>query len=118
MSTAGKTLIVTKVYDENCDICKHMSRHDRSTFESFPEIGYQEVLLDDVINPGDSARPLTLHRIYQCLEKYALNPDYTIDLPVYVFLSKQGMYQGHIIGAATISELRDKIKETIEPTVE
>lgn len=118
MSSAGKTIIVTKVYDDNCDICKHMSRHDRATFESFSEIGYQEVLLDEVINPGNSAKPLTLHRIYQCLEKYALNPDYTIDLPVYVFLTKQGQYKGHIIGSATVSELREKIKEVVEPSVE
>lgn len=118
MSSTGKTIIVTKVYDENCDICNHMSRHDRATFESFSEIGYQEVLLDHVINPSDSARPLTLHRIYQCLEKYALNPDYTIDLPVYVFLSKQGEYKGHIVGAASVSELRDKILEVTEPSVE
>jgi len=117
MSTEGKTVIVTKVFDTNCDICKHMSKHDRATFEGFPEIGYQEVLLDNVINPADSARPITLQRIYQCLERYALNPDYTIDLPVYVFLSKQGQYKGHLVGAATIVELRDKIKECLEDSL-
>jgi len=118
MSTQGKTVIVTKVYDTNCDICKHMSKHDRATFEGFPEIGYQEVLLDDVINPENTARPLTLQRIYQCLERYALNPDYTIDLPVYVFLTKQGQYKNHLVGAATIPELREKIKECLEDTPE
>lgn len=118
MTTTGKTLIVTKVYDENCDICKQMSRHDRATFESFPEIGYQEILLDTVINPETSSKPITLHLIYQCLENHALNPDYTIDLPVYVFLSKQGQYKGHIVGAATIPEIREKIKQVLEPTVE
>jgi hypothetical protein len=111
----GKTVIVTKVFDEDCDICKHMSKHDRATFESFDEISYQEVKLDDVINHQNN---LTKVRIYQVLERHAVNPDYTIDLPVYVMLSKQGQYKGHVVGAATIVELRDKIKECIEDTPE
>lgn len=111
MNDTGKTYIAVKVFDNNCDICKHMSKHDRVTFESFPEIAYQEVPLDDVINHNGN---LTKLRIYQCLDKYALNPDYTLDLPAYVFLSRVGEYKGHHIGAATIAELRDKIKETIE----
>ena len=111
----GKTTIVTKVFDKDCDICNHMSKHDRATFESFPEIAYQEVILDDVINHENN---LTKLRIYQCLERHALNQDYTIDLPVYVFLSKQGKYKGHHVGAATIVELRDKIKESLEDTPE
>ncbi len=111
----GKTVIVTKVFDKDCDICQHMSKHDRATFESFEEIAYQEVKLEDVIAHDNN---LTKLRIYQCLERHALNPDYTIDLPVYVFLSKQGQYKGHHVGAATIVELRDKIKECIEDTPE
>jgi len=115
MTETGKRYIVTKVFDENCDICKHMSKHDRATFENFPEIAYQEVKLDDVIAHENN---LTKLRIYQCLERYALNPDYTIDLPVYVILNKQGQYKGHHIGAGTIVELRDKIKECLEDTPE
>ena len=111
----GKTILAFKVFDEDCDICKHMSKHDRATFESFYEIGYQEVKLDDVIAHNNN---LTKLRIYQCLERYALNPDYTIDLPVYVILSKQGQYKGHHVVAATIVELRDKIKECLEDTPE
>jgi hypothetical protein len=111
----GKTTLVFKVFDEDCDICKHMSKHDRATFESFDEIGYQEVNLEDVIAHNNN---LTKLRIYQCLERHALNPDYTIDLPVYVILSKQGQYKGHHVGAATIVELRDKIKECLEDTPE
>jgi hypothetical protein len=114
----GKTLIVTKVFDKNCDICNHMSKHDRVTFESYPEIGYQEVLLDDVINPENNARPITLQRIYQCLERYALNPDYTLDLPAYVILSIKGKYVNHHIGAATIAQLRDIITQCLEDTPE
>lgn len=109
-TATGKTFIVTKVYDENCDVCKHMSKHDRAVYDEFSEIAYQEVNLDNVINhEGD----LTKLRLYQCLERYALNNDYTIDLPVYVYLSKQGKYAGHHVGAATIVELRDKTKEIL-----
>ena len=115
MTLTGKNLIATKVFDEDCDICKHMSKHDRATFESFDEVGYQEVKLEDIIAHNNN---LTKLRIYQCLERHALNPDYTIDLPVYVILSKQGQYRGHHVGAATIVELRDKIKECLEDTPE
>lgn len=111
----GKTYIVTKVFDHDCDICKHMSRHDRATFESFSEIRYQEVNLDDVINHEGN---LTKMRISQCLERYALNSDYTLDLPVYLFLTPKGQYKSHVKGAATVVELRDKIKECLEDTPE
>lgn len=117
-TTTGKNLIVTKVFDEDCEICKHMSKHDRATFESFSEVGYQEIPLNDVINHSETPRPLTYLRLYQCLERYALNPDYTIDLPVYVILSKQGAYKGHIVGAATIADIRDKVKECLEDSSE
>jgi hypothetical protein len=115
MTSTGKTTLAFKVFDKDCDICKHMSKHDRATFESFDEIGYQEVNLEDVIAHNNN---LTKLRIYQCLERHALNSDYTIDLPVYVILSKQGQYKGHHVGAATIVELRDKIKECLEDTPE
>ncbi len=113
--TEGKSYIVTKVFDDDCEICKHMSKHDRATFENFDELAYQEVKLDDILAHEGN---LTKLRIYQCLERYAVNSDYTIDLPVYVFLSKQGQYKGHHVGAATILELRDKIKEVLEDTPE
>lgn len=115
MTTAGKTLIVTKVHDSNCDICKHMSKHDRATFESFPEIAYQEVLLDNIIAHDNN---LTKLRVYQLLERYCLSATYEIDLPVYLFMTKQGEYKGHWQGAGTIVELRDKIKECLEDNPE
>lgn len=115
MNEAGKNYIAVKVFDDNCEICKHMSRHDRATFENFDDIAYQEVKLDDVIAHNGN---LTKFRLYQCLEKHALNPDYTIDLPVYVLLTKQGQYKGHHVGAATVVELREKIKECLEDTPE
>jgi len=114
--TEGKNVIVTKIFDNNCDICKHMSKHDRATFESYPKsIGYQEILLDDVINHQNN---LTKLRIYQLLERYCLSATYEIDLPVYLIMSKQGKYHGHLQGAATIAEIRDKLKECLEDTPE
>jgi hypothetical protein len=114
-TATGKIYIATKVFDKDCDICKHMSKHDRVTFEEFPEIAYQEVLLDDIINHENN---LTKLRIYQLLERYCLSPTYEIDLPVYLILDKQGKYRGHQQGSATIVELRDKIKECLEDTPE
>ena len=115
MTESGKNYIAVKVFDKDCDICRHMSKHDRATFEGFPEIGYQEVLLDDVINHQNN---LTKLRIYQLLERYCLSPTYEIDLPVYLVMTKQGLYKGHLQGSATIVELRDKIKECLEDTPE
>jgi hypothetical protein len=106
-------IIVTKVYDHDCDICNHMEKHDRATFESFPEIGYQKVTLEEVI-AHDNNR--TKMRIYQCLERHCLNSDYSIDLPVYVFLEKDGKYLGHLQGALAIPELRDGVKSLLDTT--
>ena len=111
MTSAGKNIIAVKIYDEDCDVCKHMSKHDRIVFEGFDQIGYQEVPLDDILKHKGN---LTKVRLYQIVEKYALNGDYTLDLPVYVLMSKTGEYRGHHVGAATIVELRDKIKECLE----
>lgn len=104
------TVIVVKVSDKSCENCKHMSRHDRAVLEGFPEVSFQEVELDDVINYDSD---FTKFRIYQCLEKYALNKDYTVDLPTYVFLTEGGQYLGHHVGVATITEFREKAREIL-----
>jgi hypothetical protein len=114
-TATGKTFIATKVYDDACDICKHMEKHDRATFEGFDGIAYQTVKLDDVINHDNN---LTKLRIYQLLERYCLSATYEIDLPVYLIMDTKGKYLGHWQGAGTITELRDKIKECLEDTPE
>jgi hypothetical protein len=114
-SAEGKSYIVTKVFDDSCEICKHMSKHDRATFENFEELSYQEVNLDDVLAHNGN---LTKLRIYQLLEKYCLSPTYEIDLPVYLIMDRKGKYEGHWQGVGTIAELRDTVKECLEDTPE
>jgi hypothetical protein len=94
-----------------------MSKHDRATFESFPEVNYQEIYLSEVLDNTNSARPLTLQRIYQCLERYCLTPTYEIDLPVYLFLTRQGKYLGHLQGALTIPEIREGVKSFLNTQI-
>ena len=113
--TTGKNYIAIKVYSPDCDVCQHMSRHDTAVFSEFSDIDYHEVLLDDIIKHENDPTKL---RLYRVLERYALNPDYTIDLPVYAILTTQGEYKGHSIGAATIVELRDSVKEALDIPLE
>jgi len=109
-------VVITKVFDHDCDICNHMSKHDQATFDSIPEVEYREVLLDDVINPQNTARPITYQRLYQCIEQYCLTPTYEVDLPAYIALNKKGGYLGHIQGANTIVQLRDWVKTLSDTT--
>lgn len=102
--------IGTKVFSKGCVVCEHMNRIDRPTFEGFPEVAYQELDLDDVIEHGGNATKL---RLYQIIEKHALNPDYTVDTPIYILMTSKGKYLGHHTGEATIVELRDKIKQIL-----
>jgi len=114
-ATAGKNFIATKVFDDDCDICKHMSKHDRVAFDNFEDIAYQEVKLDDVISHENN---LTKLRIYQLLERHCLSPTYEINLPVYLVMTKQGQYKGHLQGALTIQEMRERLKEIFEDNPE
>lgn len=104
----SKQFIATKVFSPGCTVCEHMSRHDRATFEGFPEVAYQELDLDDIINHEGN---LTKLRLYQIIERNALNPDYTVDTPAYIVMTNKGKYLGHHTGEATIVELREKIKQ-------
>lgn len=113
MTDTGKNYVAVKVFDDGCDVCLHMSKHDRAVFDEFEEIHYTESLLDNLIDHGND---MTKLRVYKTLERHAVNPDYTIDLPVYVIFSKTGEYKGHHVGAATVVELREVIKEALGDT--
>jgi hypothetical protein len=99
--------LVVKIYDHDCEICKEMERHDSAVFAEFPDATYRKVELNDLL---DNGRDATKQVIYRCLEAHCLNPDYTIDLPIYLFLTNKGEYLGSHIGAATITELRERVK--------
>jgi hypothetical protein len=110
MEETKRTIIVTKIYDNDCDICNHMSKHDRATFESFPEIDYREVNLDDVLKPTNTPNPLSNMILYQHLEQRCLSSTYELDLPVYIFTSKIREYLDHLQGANTVQEIRERVK--------
>ncbi len=107
---ATKKYIATKVYAQGCTVCEHMSRIDKPTFEGFPEIGYQEIDLDKIIENEGNATKL---RLYQLIERYALNNDYTVDTPLYMLMTNQGKYLGHHTGEATIVQLRELINKIL-----
>lgn len=107
---ADKEFIGTKVFSQGCTVCEHMGRYDRATFEGFPEIAYQEIDLDDVINHENNRTKL---RLYDIIERYALNSDYTVDTPIYILMTTKGKYLGHHTGEASIVELRNVIKDLI-----
>lgn len=107
MSLQRKNFIATKVFSTGCTICEHMSRFDRATLEGFPEIAYQELDLDDIIDHDGNA---TKARLYQIIERYALNKDYTVDTPIYIVMTTKGKYLGHHTGEATVVELRENIR--------
>lgn len=105
-----KKFIVVKVSSKECPICQHMSKHDRATFDGFPELQMKEMDLDELIENRSGDIELL---VYSAIERHALNPDYTVDTPLYIFLSQEGKYLGHHSGAATIVELREITKDFI-----
>lgn len=110
MTKQTKSYIATKVFADGCEICEYMSKIDRSTFDGFPEVAYQELDLDDIINHGGN---MTKLRLYQLIERHALNSDYTVDTPLYLVMTSKGKYLGHHTGEATIVELREAIKKIL-----
>lgn len=106
-----KEFLVVKVSSTECPICQHMSKHDRATFEGFSNLAFRELDLDELIQSRESDFEML---VYRAIEKHALNPDYTVDTPLYIFMNQGGKYLGHHSGAATIVELRDTTKEFIK----
>ena len=101
---------VVKVYDHGCEVCTQMKRHDRITFESFPDMTFTEVALDDIVSPEATPQ---MRLVAQLVEQHCLNADYTIDLPAYLILDKSGKMLGSHVGAATIRELRAFVEKSV-----
>ena len=105
-----------KIHDHGCDVCKAMSKFDVAVMEGIPEIAFEEISLDQVTAPHNTDRPITMRQLYRCIEEKALNPDYTLDLPVYVCLDKQGAYVNHLQGAYEVANFRDGVKSMLVQT--
>jgi hypothetical protein len=103
--------LVVKVYDHGCEICTQMKRHDRPTFESFPDMTFIEVALDDIVSPEATPQ---MRLVAQLVEQHCLNADYSVDLPVYLILDKLGKMLGSHVGAATIRELRAFVENSVQ----
>jgi hypothetical protein len=99
-------LSVTKVKDKDCEICLHMSKHDRATFESFDGVVFNELELDDL---GSMEMTPSIQAVAAALEQHALNPDYTLDLPTYVILDDNLKYVTHLTGAMTVKDIRNAV---------
>jgi hypothetical protein len=91
-----------------------MKRHDRVTFESFSDMTFIEVALDDIVSPEATPQ---MRLVAQLVEQHCLNADYTIDLPVYLILDKSGKMLGSHVGAATIRELRAFVEKSVHPVL-
>ena len=104
-------ITLTKVYSRDCEICEHMSRYDLSVAEGFSVLEYKTVDIDDIVDhSGDPGKLL----LYSLIERHAINPDYTVDVPIYLLSDNEGKYIGHLSGEMNIKDLRNGIKRLIE----
>lgn len=101
---------ITKIFDYDCPICETMSSFDGNvTFNLEPKPTFAIAELSELLN-SDKAWDAY---ISQFLERFAVNDDYTIDLPVYLVTQGKN-YLGHVKGENTQLELRTKLQEILE----
>lgn len=101
---------ITKVYDHGCPICEKMAEYDEKIVSDL-NTKMTTVVLEDVLDAeGDQVFYLALS---QYLERYAVNPDYTLDLPVYM-VTQSKKYLGHINGDHSQYELKSKLENIFE----
>ena len=102
---------IFKIFDSNCSVCEEMSHYDSEVVLSlaYPErkIEYRTRELGVILDP-DSENPDDATLAHYA-EVYAVNPDYTIDLPVY-FVLEGKKYLGHLVGEQSRDELRAKLE--------
>jgi hypothetical protein len=102
---------ITKIYDHGCPICEHMATFEGNVIfnlEAKPDFKVAE--LGRLLDPANEN--LWEQHLAQLAERYAVNPDYTIDLPVYM-VTEGTNYLGHAVGELTATELRTKLQEII-----
>jgi len=101
---------ITKVYDHGCPICEQMSQYDEKIAADL-NTKLTAVVLEDVLDAeGDKVFYMALG---QYLERYAVNPDYTLDLPVYM-VTHNKKYLGHTIGEQSQYDLKSKLENICE----
>lgn len=102
------TLTVTKIYDYGCPVCEAMSAYDsRAIAEIDPAIKLTAIELGRLLDP-DNKNPFE-NVIAQLTERYACNPDYTIDLPAYI-VTRGKSYVGHVVGEHVPHEFKNKLQ--------
>ncbi len=104
-------LTVTKIYDTSCPVCEHMGTFDgKVIFDLEPSTNMKAVALGTILDP-DNENPFEC-LLAQYAERYACNPDYTIDLPVYI-VTEGKKYAGHVGGEHTQQALRAQLQEIV-----
>lgn len=107
-------LTVTKVFDHDCPICEHMSAFDgKVIFDLKPSTNIHRVDLNSVLNPEETSSPEFNALLALLVERYACNPDYTLDLPVYL-VTEGKSYVGHVVGEHTQAELTKKLQGILD----
>lgn len=105
-------LTVTKVFDYGCPVCEFMGTFDgKVIFDLQPPTNMKAVALGTILDP-DNEDPFECV-IAQYAERYACNPDYTIDLPVYI-VTEGKKYVGHVGGEHTQQALKTKLEEIVQ----
>jgi hypothetical protein len=105
------TLTVTKIFDVGCSVCEFMSIFDSKViFDLEPSADMKAIPLETILDSNNKDPFECL--IAQLTERYACNPDYTVDLPVYI-VTQGNKYIGHVVGEHTQNELKAKLQRIV-----
>lgn len=105
------TLTVTKIYDHGCPVCEHMATFDgKVIWDLEPKVTMHAAELGRILDPDNESNFECL--IAQYAERYACNPDYTIDLPVYM-VTKGKTYLGHVVGEHSRQDLQTRLQTIV-----
>ena len=103
---------ITKVYDYDCPICLHMGTFEGNVlFNVAAGAHFSAVEMGQLTSLDNENEHECL--IAQLVERHACNPDYTVDLPIYMFTEGR-TYLGHIGGEHTAAEFRTEIQKILD----
>ena len=105
---------IFKIFDHGCPTCEQMSQFDSevvfSLRQSDKPLEYRTRELGAILDPDTEDEDNAALAHYA--EIYAVNPDYTIDLPVY-FVLEGKKYLGHLVGEHSRDELKAKLEKIV-----